>query len=344
MALRSRSVLLALSLTAASCTARSGGSFTPPTQTVAIPGGAQLLLCSSAWSTQAGAPREVFAVGADGSGLTRLTFCNGEGQACDNVAVVASKDRARLAVVRIGRDSNGDGRLAPPDDAGLVLVDLARGVEAPSVPATERVRSVDWSPVEDLLVYGGRGSLSPDDEDLYRSGISGTDRTPLLASSVVRERNLRIDPVGQNAVFEQLDAEGRGSIWALTNTTARVTNGPSEGGPLPGSDYALGSDSAPDISPDRRQVVFRRLSGRSGALESWDVVVRTFANGSETVIVSGPAFRSVPDWGPDGIAFAENDGSQSRLVIVAPDGSNRRVPVTLPAGATLSSVRWLAAR
>ena len=71
-------------------------------------------------------------------------------------------------------------------------------------------------------------------------------------------------------------------------------------------------------------------------------MVRDLETDSETVIVTGPAFRDAPDWGSQGIAFAELDGAGSRLVVVAPDGTNRRVPVTLPAGSSLSSVRWLA--
>jgi Tol biopolymer transport system component len=246
-----------------------------------------------------------------------------------------------VAVVRITADSNKDGRIAPPDDASLVVIDLLRKLEAPAVPALEQARSVDWSPTEDLLVYGGRNSATAGDEDLFTSGLSGKDRTTLV-STPDRDRNLRIDPAGQVAVFERLDSQGRGSLWGLTNGPVAVTPGPTLGGPLSGSEYALGSDSAPDFSPDGRQLVFRRLTGKSGDLETWDLVVRTLTGGAETVIVSGPAFRDAPDWGPDGIAFAESDGAQSRLVIVAPDGSNRRVPVTLPAGSSLSSVRWLA--
>lgn len=342
MAPRSRFLLVALSVAVAGCDSRSGSSFTPPSKTAAIPAGAQLLLCAGGWTTRLSAPREVFAVAADGAGLTRLTFCNDENQACDNVAVAPASDRLRLAVVRVLADTNKDELLGPPDEAALVVVDLARRLEAPIVPPAEQVHSVEWSPAEDLLVYGARGTAQGD-EDLFRSSLSGKDRAALVANVADLDRRLRIDPSGQAGVFERVDSEGRGSLWGLTNAPLRVTNGPAGGGALPGSDYALGSDSAPAFSPDNRQLVFRRLTGQVGLLETWDLVVRDISTGAETVVVTGPAFRDAPDWGPGGIAFVERDATASRLVIVAADGTGRHVPVTLPAGTRMSSARWLAA-
>ena len=339
---RARLLTVALALAAAGCNARSGSSFTPPSKTVPIPAGAQLLVCAGGWASRLSAPREVFAVAADGSGLTRITFCNDENQACDNVAVAPASDRVRLAVARVLSDTNKDEFLGPPDEAALMVVDLARRLEAPIVPPAEQVHSVDWSPAEDLLVYGARGTKEGD-EDIYRSSLSGKDRGALLTTITDRERRLRIDPTGQAGVFERVDTEGRGSLWGLTNAAVRVTDGPAAGGALPGSDYALGSDSAPAFSPDNKQLVFRRLTGQVGRLETWDIVVRNISTGAEAVIVAGPAFRDAPDWGPGGIAFVESDATSSRLVVVAADGTGRRVPVTLPAGTRMSSARWLAA-
>jgi hypothetical protein len=59
--------------------------------------------------------------------------------------------------------------------------------------------------------------------------------------------------------------------------------------------------------------------------------------------VSGPAYRGAPDWGAQGIVFAEGDpatGAYS-LVVVQPDGSGRRTVLSLGPGFLLSNPRWL---
>ena len=60
-----------------------------------------------------------------------------------------------------------------------------------------------------------------------------------------------------------------------------------------------------------------------------------------TTIVTGPAFRGAPDWGPKGILFPESDGTSMRLVLVQPDGSGRQVLVTLGSSFDISYPRWL---
>ena len=46
-----------------------------------------------------------------------------------------------------------------------------------------------------------------------------------------------------------------------------------------------------------------------------------------TTIATGAAYRGAPDWGKAGIVFVESDAAagESRLVLVQPDGSGRRV-------------------
>ena len=53
-----------------SCNKDQTNPFLPPAQTVPIPASASLIFTSSAWTTRSGAPREVFAVNLDGTGLT----------------------------------------------------------------------------------------------------------------------------------------------------------------------------------------------------------------------------------------------------------------------------------
>jgi hypothetical protein len=90
--------------------------------------------------------------------------------------------------------------------------------------------------------------------------------------------------------------------------------------------------------------VFRRLTGvGNNGLGTWDLLTtRTDGTGIRTV-VTGNAFRGAPDWGPQGILFAEQDPAtnQYSLVVVQPDGSGRHVVLALPAGFILSYPRWL---
>ena len=88
---------------------------------------------------------------ADGSNLTRLTFCNNNG-ACDYAEASAAPDRIRVGARRASVDNNGDGLINEADGMALVFLDLQRGVEALLVPASRRVTGVDWAPATcDLL-------------------------------------------------------------------------------------------------------------------------------------------------------------------------------------------------
>ena len=59
-------------------------------------------------------------------------------------------------------------------------------------------------------------------------------------------------------------------------------------------------------------------------------------------IVSGAAYRESPEWGPGGIVFTEfgADG-RGALVLVDPEGGNRRTLLTVGAGFELGGTRWL---
>jgi Tol biopolymer transport system component len=341
---RTAALGLALAALASGCHTDATNPFLPAAQTTAIPATAHLIFTSSAWTARSGAPREVFAMRADGSELTRLTSCNAEGQSpCDNVSVAASADRSKVGIVRIGSDTNGDAALAPPDDAALVVIELRRGLVAPIVSVQGRVMDVDWSPTEDLLVFSGRGSV-PTDLDLFSIQPSGKEPFTVTPDTTAADRAARIDATGRFVLVERTLASGRTGIWGLVNGLVQLTSGGTGGDALAGTPYTVGSDSTPDFSPDGRSGVFRRLTSTSPAgLGSWDLMTIEFSTNTVRTIVSGPLWRGAPDWGPDGIAFPEIENGQARLVIVAPDGSNRRVPLTLPSGQSLSSVRWLAA-
>lgn len=355
--IRWRRLLVSLSLAASftGCGREDANPFAANTSVARLRPTAAIVFVSDAYATRPSGLLEVFAVDADGSGMSRLTNCNTEARRCASVEVAPSFDGQRLAIRRILTDSDGNGRLGIGDTESLVVSDTARGVEGAITPratgvtgvaaqAPQRYTGLDWSPVADILVYSAAGEGSGD--DLYRTiprpDNDGTQTRNLTFTAAVRERRPRIDPAGSVAAYERTDTGSKSEIWIFTTTTSqqRVTRGGDGSGSL--GDLAVGGDSDPDYAPDGTRLVFRRLSGAgNGGLGTWDILsVRTDGTGL-TTLATGPVYRSAPDWGPRGIVFSEIDRATNlaRLVVIQADGASR-VLLTLN-GFDLQSPRWL---
>jgi Tol biopolymer transport system component len=299
-----------------------------------------LIFTSNGYATEGGMPREVFSVGPTGDPL-RLTICNNVQRTCDSVEAVPSRDHNKLAVRRVSVDTNGDGGLGEADGTSLVLIDLTRSVEGELVPASRSVSGVDWSPVEDLLVY--TAATLQAGEDLFSILPNGTDDTAVTTTTNLKERSPRFDPTGFTAVFEGIDSDGNSRIYALNSPASNVlTSGGPGSEPLPGTPYRVGGDADPVYSPDGREIAFRRLTATgNGGFGTWDLLIVRYDGSSERVLASGPVFRGAPDWDARGIAFVEIDSAAARasLVVMQADGSGRTVLVT--GTALLSNPRWL---
>jgi hypothetical protein len=338
-----RGLLPFLGVCLGACSQEYENPFASPHQTATPPPGAALLLTSNTYGTLAGAPREVYAMNEDGSGLVRLTFCNSGARLCETSEASAGENSHRVATRRTPADLNGDGSLTPVDGEGLVTVDLSRGIEGTLLSPGTRVSGIDWSPIEDLIVYSARGA--GDRDDLFRIDANGANNVRLTDTTTLSERRPRIDPSGTVAVFESIDAaDGKGTIWLFVGgRTVPVTQGGEAGEPLGGTPYRVGSDADPDFSPNAGSIVFRRLTATgNGGLGSWDLLTVTTGGAAPTPIASGPRYRGAPDWGPLGIVFEEIDeAGRANVVVVDPDGSNRRTLATAGAGLALSHPRWL---
>jgi WD40 repeat protein len=311
--------------------------------TTAPPAAASIVFTSNAHNARPTVGREVFAVEESGANATRLTTCNDDGAVCSTLEAVFGPDRRRAVVRRVLADTNSDDRLTGADGEGLFLIDFERSVEGPLLPVGARVSSVDWSALSDVIVYSGVGAGGQ--EDLFRMDPNGQNNRNITETTAIRERHPRVDPSGSIAVFERIDASARGEIWVYFTAQAqsRLTTGGEAGPALPQTAYSVGSDADPDYAPDGRRIVFRRLRALGdGRLGQWDLMtVGTDGTGLRT-IVTGPAYRDAPDWGPRGIVFAEtgSDG-RSEIVIVDADGANRRTVLTVGSGVDLGAVRWL---
>jgi Tol biopolymer transport system component len=287
--------------------------------------------------------RDIFAADETGT-VTRLTTCNRENRPCDVLEASWSPERSRLVVRRRADDTNGDMRLTPADGESLAFLDLERGTEAVLIAATQRVTGIDWSPVGNAVVYSALGA--GDREDMFVMDPNGANNQNLTGTTGIDERRPRIDPTGTVAVYERIEAGGKGRIFIYLNRNAQlqITSGGAGEGVLTGTPYQVGSDADPDYSPDGRTLVFRRLTSLgNGGLGNWDVMTaRASDGGGLTTIAGGPGYRGAPDWGPRGIVFNEIDPSTglNRIVTLAADGT-RRTPVTVAPGAGLQFPRWL---
>lgn len=334
---------LALILAAAGCNKNDPNPFVGGSRSVAPPVGSAIVLTTNIYSTDASAPREVYAVAADGSGLTRLTFCNDAGKpACDEGRVAPAPDGRRLVVLRF-TDTNRDGRANEADAGTLVFEDVARAIESPFTTTPASVTGIDWSTDGSLIVFTAPG-LDPAD-DLFRSNLDGQDTRNLTATSGIIERHARLDAQGSSAAFERISQGAPSLIYGLSSgPSVQVTRGGTPGPALAGTPYIVGSDADPAFSPDGRSIVFRRLTALSAdGAGSWDIMAIGTDRTNERVLVSGPAFRGAPDWGARGIVFPEVGSGASRLMVVDPNGLNGRAIVTAPSSVTLSAPRWLSA-
>ena len=83
----------------------------------------------------------------------------------------------------------------------------------------------------------------------------------------------------------------------------------------------IGSDADPDYSPDGRSIGFRRLTGAgTGGGGDWDILTVAADGSNLRTIVSGPAYREAPSWGPGGIVFTERAGDGATSIVVV-DGA-----------------------
>jgi Tol biopolymer transport system component len=330
--LRRRLRLASLALLAAGCGNDQSNPFNRLTTARPPSADSVVLFVSGSWASGAGQPRELMAANADGSKVERLTGCAESDEPCDFLQVAPSPDRGRIAAVRTTPT-------AEPGRAALYFMDLSRGVQTMIVPLRE-VQSVDWSPEGSFLVYTAADATTG--EDLYYTLPNGSGNENLTQSAAVRERSPRIDPLARTAVFERIDASGVGRIYIFRDTP--VTSGAEGGEALPGTPYVVGADADPVYSPDGLSLAFRRLTGTgNGGLGTWDVMTVHVDGTSPQVVASGPVYRGAPDWGTAGIVFVETDmaASESRLVVIAPDGTGRTVLHTEDAGFRMSSPRWL---
>ena len=295
---------------------------------------------SDVWGTRGGGAFELFSMGGRPT-PTRLTY----GAGSQVLGAAPSRERNRILLRRVNSDNNNDGRLDEFDTVSLLLVDLARQVEGPLLPAGWSTTSADWASDNETVVHTSTADGGP--EDLWAMDSFGTDNRRLTTTPGVRERGGRVNSTVTRVVYERIDGAGAGKseVWVFVSPTnlVRLTEGGAIGAQLPNTLYLVGSDAGPDYSPDDSNVTFRRLTSTSVAGGAWDILVVPATGGAPRVLASGPQFRSNPDWNKEGIVFAEQNLTTGGTDVVAidPNTGVRRVLQSLATGFRASSPRWI---
>lgn len=331
MPARGLAAVFSIAVVLAACGSDSSNPFANPSRTRPPSATAALLFVGSSYGAEPG-PRELLAIDLEGTTLDRLTNCAIAEKPCDYTQVAPSPDRNRVAAIRteVGAEEGA---------TALYFIDLSRSVETLLQPR-RRVSFVDWSPDNGFLLYTTNDTAG--NEEIFFSSPNGSSEENLTNSTDVRERQPRVDPGARTAVFERIDSSGVSRVYFFQTTP--LTSGPATGPALPGTPYVVGGDADPAWSPDAAFVVFRRLTGTgNGGLGTWDILtIRTDGANLQT-LATGALYRGAPDWGRAGIVFVETDAAagESRLVLVQPDGTGRKVIRTEPLDFRMGAPRFL---
>lgn len=303
---------------------------------------AAAMFVSSSWAGVTGQPRELMAIDLDGAGIETLTSCSQLAEPCTVLRVAVSNDPNRVALVRAPMDA------VSPGAGALYFVDLSRSAEKLILP-TKKVSSVDWAPDSSFLIYESPTNPQTGAEDLFVCAPTGANDQNLTSTANLRERSPRADPLGRTAAYEVIDQNGTGRIYLYASGGAAlaVTSGVAPGPPLPDTPYTVGSDADPVFSPEGDRIALRRLTGLGNAgLGTWELCTVKLDGTDLACLAGGPVHVSAPDWGPQGLLFVETEAmaARSRLVVVQPDGTGRRILHEEDASFGMDSPRWIPGR
>ena len=209
---------------------------------------------------------------------------------------------------------------------GVMRYDVAHEVTAPLLPAASSVgvisagdpiRCVGCSITSDgsRIAVPGPSSVI---YDIATHALVDTARTWDAAS---------FDPIGSKLVIEN------------TGTLELITAGGDSLATI--SDDGVATD--PQLSPDGTQLanIETFTNGDAIVVRSFDNATNTF--GDARTLVAADATHASPAWSPDGkwLAFTRTIGDVSSIWVVAADGSQPPIQVTLPGADYTARARWV---
>lgn len=161
-----------------------------------------------------------------------------------------------------------------------------------------------WSPDGTRILYSSY--LTDENSELFLINSDGTGKKR-LTYSLTRDGHAKFSPDGNHVIFNsRRDEPGGYEIYEMdivSGQTNRLTT-------------FEGWDTYPDISPDGKRIVWRRVLPTGGSSKSGrnsEVFIMDRDGSNVQNLSNNPAFDGYPSWSPDGekIVFASNRNDQS---------------------------------
>jgi len=232
--------------------------------------------------------RQVFALGADGVGVTRVTTGG-----YDDYAPAISPGGTRVAFTST-RSGNADVWLQNMDGTGLERLTFAPGFDGyPS-----------WSPDGSKIAFQ---SDRTGNMDVWTIGSNGLGVHEVTFDTHVDERP-SWSPSGLRIAFDS-DRAGNTNIYTI----------PAGGGTVTELTFDAAGDRRPVYSPSGSTIAFQ--STRSGNADIWLIPV---SGGAVTRLTAVAGADYSASWSPDGtrIAFVSARTGQSEVFVMHADGSS----------------------
>jgi Tol biopolymer transport system component len=236
---------------------------------------------------------QIYAMNADGTGVTRLTFTS----AHDSYPVW-SPDSTKILF-----ESTRSGDV----DIYVMNADGTNQTQLTSDPAVDN--QATWSPDGAKIIFGSRRSGT---EDIYIMNADGTGQTQLTTDPAI-DTAPDWSPDGTKIAFES-DRGGSRQIFVMnadgTNITQLTT---------------LSNNGGAAWSPDGTKIIFHSDRHCGGCNTYPDIYIMNADGTGQTRLAFDPAYATGPAWSPDGtkIVFDSQRDGDYEVYVMNVDGTGQ---------------------